>query len=161
VLIAASTARSDEGLVPAALDAVGAMRARAILTAPAGAIPASLPPGVVACPFADHDAILPRCAAVVCNGGHGIVARALTHGVPLVVRPGHGDQRENGYRVERAGAGLRVLDPRSIGAALRRVLGEPRFAARAAALAVEAASMDGPGTAARLVEELAEQRAGR
>lgn len=154
VLIAASTAIEQGALVRVALDAVAACGARAILTTGKSAPPAEVPPGVVVSAFADHDAVLARADAVVCNGGHGIVARALMHGVPLVVVPGGGDQRENGYRVERARAGLRVMRPdtRALTEALARVLKEPAFADAARRIAAE--PTDGPARAAELVEAL-------
>lgn len=161
VLVAASTAHDQGALVRASLVAVGALGARAVVTTGMAGLPARLPPRVVAAPFAPHGAILRQAAAVVCNGGHGIVARSLSHGVPVVVVPGPGDQRENGYRVERAGAGIRVLRRRDLALAprirraLARVLREPRFARAAAAIRAEAATLDGPAEAAELVEALA------
>jgi UDP:flavonoid glycosyltransferase YjiC (YdhE family) len=162
VLIAASTAHEQLALVRASLDAVAGLGARAVLTTGKSPAPDSLPAGVVAAGFVSHDVLLPDCDAVICNGGHGIVARALSHGVPLVVMPGHGDQQENGYRVARAGAGVvvkrRKLDmlPR----ALRQVLTDRRFADSAARIAPEAAGLDGPGRAAGLVEALGARRQG-
>jgi len=156
VLIAASTAHEQRPLVDASVDAVERLGVRAVLTVGKSSAPASLPSGVVAAGFVSHDAVLPSCRAVICNGGHGIVARALTHGVPLVVVPGHGDQQENGYRVARAGAGV-VVKRRKLGMltrALDLVLTEARFAGAAAAVAHEAAGLDGPARAAELVEAL-------
>jgi UDP:flavonoid glycosyltransferase YjiC (YdhE family) len=161
VLIAASTAHEQDPLVQASLVAVESLGARAVLTVGKSALPSALPPNVVATSFASHDAILPACSAAICNGGHGIVARALSHGVPLVVVPGHGDQQENGYRVARAGAGLRVRHPtpRSVSSALERILADARFKAAAAAVAEEASRLDGPAEAARLIEDLHAGRA--
>ena len=162
VLIAASTAHEQAALVRASLDAVARLGARAVLTTGKSPAPEALPAGVVATRFVSHDALLPDCSAVICNGGHGIVARALSHGVPLVVVPGHGDQQENGYRVARAGAGV-VVKRRKLGRlpeALRRVLTEPRFAEAAARIEREAASLDGPARAAELVEALVARRRG-
>jgi len=158
VLIAATTAWDNDRILRAGLDAVAALGARAIVTMGKAEIAGPLPPYVVAVRFASHDDVLPWCDAVVCNGGHGIVARALTNGVPLVVLPAAGDQRENGYRVERAGAGVRVLRPAGLERALRRILTEPGFRARAEDLRREATTLDGPGTAAVLVEALAAGR---
>ncbi|MBI4729017.1 MAG: glycosyltransferase family 1 protein [Acidobacteria bacterium] len=159
-LVAASTAHDEGALLRAALAAVGALGLRAVVTAGKGAVPAALPPGVVAAPFAPHRPILSAAAVVVCNGGHGIVARSLSAGVPVLVVPGPGDQRENGYRVERAGAGLalRRPEPRAIARALCRMIEEPSFRARAADMRAEAARMDGPARAAELVESLASRR---
>jgi len=163
VLIAASTAHEHDALVRASLHAVGRLGARAVLTTGKSIHPDALPDGVIATRFASHDAILPSARAAICNGGHGIVARALTHGVPLVVVPGHGDQQENAYRVARAGAGVTVKHPteRAVLGALKAVLTEPRFADGAARLKAEAAGLDGPARAADLVEDLYRRRSGR
>jgi len=161
VLIAASTAHEQRSLLEASLRSVDATGARAIVTTGKTAAPTRLPPRVtVAQGFVSHDSVLPRCDAVICNGGHGIVARALTHGVPLVVVPGHGDQQENGYRVARAGAGLSVKR-RKIGTlpdALRSVLRDGRFGEAARHVQKEAADLDGPARAAELVEDLASRK---
>lgn len=154
VLIAASTARADDRMLRHAVRAIARLRLRAVVTAGKSAIPDPVPRGVVAAVTGSHDELLPRCDALVCNGGHGVVARALSHGVPIVVVPGHGDQRENGYRVERAGAGLRVLRPSRIAPAVVRVLANPSYREAARRIRAEAARMDGPGTAVDLVEQL-------
>lgn len=163
VLVAASTAHDHGALLRASLEAVEGLGARAIVTAGASEMPRVLPPKVVSASFARHDPILACAAATICNGGHGILARSLSHGVPVVVVPNHGDQQENGYRAERAGAGIRLLepDPRRLRRALARVLREPSFAAAAARLREEAAGIDGPARAAELVEELAASRVPR
>ena len=156
VLIAASTAHEQRPLIDASVDAVARLGARALLTVGKSEAPQSLPSSIVATGFISHDAVLPSCDAVICNGGHGIVARALTHGVPLVVVPGHGDQQENGYRVARAGAGV-VVKRRKLGTlqqALREILHDPRYKAAATEIGREAAAMDGPARAAALVEAL-------
>src|SRR5512144_1363738 len=78
---------------------------------------------------------LDRAAAVVTNGGHGIVCKALTRGIPLVIVPGGGDQHENGQRVARLGAGValsaRWLSPAAVRAAVLRVIERPAYAAAA------------------------------
>ncbi|HLZ36207.1 MAG TPA: nucleotide disphospho-sugar-binding domain-containing protein [Mycobacteriales bacterium] len=79
--------------------------------------------------------LLDRAAAVVTNGGHGIVCKALTRGIPLVIVPGGGDQHENGQRVARLGAGValsaRWLSPAAVRAAVLRVIERPAYAAAA------------------------------
>lgn len=161
VLIAASTAHDHGALLRASLDAVERLGVRAIVTAGASEMPRALPPRVVSAPFAPHDPILARASATICNGGHGILARSLSSGVPVVVVPNHGDQKENGYRAARAGAGIRVAEPRPrrLARALRRVLSDSSYRAAAARLREEAAAIDGPGRAAQLVEEMATRRA--
>ncbi|MFY9587341.1 MAG: nucleotide disphospho-sugar-binding domain-containing protein, partial [Actinomycetota bacterium] len=107
VMIAPSTAYDGDRLLAPALGAVAHLGVRAVVTAGAAAIPQEFPANVTTT-TARHAAVLPHVAAVVCNGGHGTTVRALSAGVPLVLVPGHGDQQENAFRVERAGAGIQV-----------------------------------------------------
>jgi UDP:flavonoid glycosyltransferase YjiC (YdhE family) len=155
-MIAPSTAYDGDRLLEPALGAVARLGFRGVVTAGAAAMPERLPAGV-AVTRARHAAVLPHVNAVVCNGGHGTVVRALAAGVPLVVVPGHGDQQENAFRVERAGAGIQVRRRRptmaAIAAALRRVLDGNRYRAAAQRIAHEAASTEGPERAAALIEE--------
>jgi UDP:flavonoid glycosyltransferase YjiC (YdhE family) len=110
-----------------------------------------VPPRVEVVPFADHDEILPSCAAVVTHGGLGTVLRALAHGVPMLLVPLGRDQHANAARVAKLGAGI-VLDAGAdVRAALETLLGEPGFAA-AAARAAERIAADRPDR--RAVEAL-------
>jgi UDP:flavonoid glycosyltransferase YjiC (YdhE family) len=73
--------------------------------------------------------------AIVCGGGHGMVAKGLLHGLPLVVVPRVGDQRGNAARVAELGAGVVVaagrLTPARLAAAVREVVDDPAYAAAA------------------------------
>jgi UDP:flavonoid glycosyltransferase YjiC (YdhE family) len=75
--------------------------------------------------------LIEQAAAVICGGGHGILAKALTRGRPVVTVPGGGEQRENADRVHRAGLGVEILPgrltPARLGRAVQRVLADPRF----------------------------------
>jgi UDP:flavonoid glycosyltransferase YjiC (YdhE family) len=114
---------------------------------------AGLPDGFVAGPGRQAP-LLDRAAAVVCAGGHGMVAKALVRGLPLVIVPGPGDQRENAMRVERLGAGVHLpagrLTPATLRAAVDRVLGDASFA-RAARRIGRSAAGRGPAFAAERV----------
>ena len=96
---------------------------------------------------------------VICHGGHGTLARALAAGVPVLCCPAVGDMAENGARVAWSGAGLmlpwRLLGPRALRLAARRLLGDPGFAARATEISAWAAGHAGAELEAQLVEELA------
>lgn len=87
-----------------------------------------------------QDELLAQADVVVCGGGHGMVAKALLAGVPLVVVPGGGDQWEMANRVVRQGSGLlvRPLSADGLVAAVGEVLSSPcyREAARQAAASV-------------------------
>ena len=54
--------------------------------------------------------LLTHADVVICGGGHGMVAKTLLAGVPLVVVPGGGDQWEMANRVARQGSG-RLIRP--------------------------------------------------
>jgi UDP:flavonoid glycosyltransferase YjiC (YdhE family) len=106
-----------------------------------------------------YSQVMPAADTVVCHGGHGTVARSLAAGTPLLVCPSVGDMGENAARVAWSGAGLsvprRLLSPRSVRLATRRLLGEKSFRATAREIAVWSQSHDGAAAAANLVEEAA------
>ncbi|CPR12470.1 glycosyl transferase family protein [Mycobacterium bohemicum DSM 44277] len=87
-----------------------------------------------------QDDLLTRADVVICGGGHGMVAKTLLAGVPLVVVPGGGDQWEIANRVVRHGSGrlIRPLTADALAAAVGEVLASPgyREAARAASSSV-------------------------
>lgn len=88
-----------------------------------------------------QDELLARADVLVCGGGHGIVAKSLRHGVPLVTVPGGGDQWEIANRVVRQGSGrlIRPLTAEALTAAVAGVLADPRYRDAAA---VAGAGMD-------------------
>ena len=156
VMIAPSTAYDGDRLLAPALGAVERIGVRAVVTAGAASLPTALPSNVVTTD-ARHAAVLPHVAAAVINGGHGTVVRALSAGIPLVVVPGHGDQQENAFRVERTGAGIQIRrrhpTAEVVSRALRRVLGRDGHRIAAERIAGEAAGLDGPERAADLIEQ--------
>lgn len=107
-------------------------------TAP-GQLPAALPPGVRAVPYAPYGALLPRAAAFVHHGGIGSTAQALRAGVPQLVRPVAYDQFDNAARAAALGVAAECTpkryDAASVVAALDRLCGEPVWRQRAAAVA--------------------------
>ena len=89
-----------------------------------------------------QDELLAHADLVICGGGHGMVAKALLAGVPLVVVPGGGDQWEIANRVARQGSGrlVRPLTDEALVSAAGQVLATPSYrdaARRAAAGAAE------------------------
>lgn len=70
---------------------------------------------------------------VVCGGGHGMLAKALVAGVPVVTVPGGGDQWELASRVQRLGAGITVrpVSAPVLTEAVATVLAEPAYRQRA------------------------------
>ncbi|MGW5382960.1 glycosyltransferase [Nocardia sp. NPDC003963] len=136
VVVAPSTAHTGVAgmaeTVLEALDGAGVRVAISMLDEP----PRSLPPWASA-GLGRQDELLTRAAVVVGGGGHGLLAKALSAGVPVVTVPGGGDQWELANRAQRQGSSLlvRPLTPAAVREAVSRVLAEPGFtvAARTAA----------------------------
>src|SRR5262249_34198867 len=95
---------------------------------------------------------MPYCDAVVCHAGHGTIASALISGVPLGACPAAGDMAETTARIAWAGAGVglprRLTTPRGIRLAVRKLLSNPGYRAKAEEIAAWAKTHDGPATAA-------------
>lgn len=89
-----------------------------------------------------QDPLVAQARVIVSGGGHGMLAKALLAGVPMVLVPGGGDQKELAARAERQGCAVVVhpLTPEALAAAVREVLADPAYAAaarRAAATSAE------------------------
>jgi UDP:flavonoid glycosyltransferase YjiC (YdhE family) len=101
-------------------------------------------------------AALPRCRAVVSQGGSGIVVGALVHGLPSVLLPMGADQPGNAARCEELGV-ARALDvmaatPEDVAAAAAAVLEQPSYREAAELLRDEIETLPGPDHAvARLI----------
>jgi UDP:flavonoid glycosyltransferase YjiC (YdhE family) len=162
VVVAPSTSHDPElRLVEAAVEGLAATGARVL--AATGDRPARRTlragPSTRLVSWVSYEQVMAEAALVVCHGGHGTVARALTHGVPLVVVPHSGDMAENAARVEWAGVGVRLpwrlLNATTLQLAAWRVLSGTRtHAAAAATLAAWARANDAAEHAAELVEQL-------
>ena len=89
-----------------------------------------------------QDELLAHADLVICGGGHGLVAKALLAGVPMVVVPGGGDQWEIANRLVRQGSArlVRPLTSESLVAAAGEVLSTPSY--REAALRAGASIAD-------------------
>ncbi len=159
VVIAPSTVHDrDHRLVEMALAALAGERVRVLATLNhrgarwAGATPAN----AAVTDWASYAQVMAPASLAICTGGQGTVARALAAGTPALVCPLDADNAENGARVTWAGAGLMVprllLSPRTLRAAVRRLLGDRGFAARAAAIA---GAGDGAERGAQLLERYA------
>jgi UDP:flavonoid glycosyltransferase YjiC (YdhE family) len=109
--------------------------------------------------WVSYSRTMPKCDVVICHAGHGTLVRALASGCAVVACPAVGDMNENAARVDWAGAGVRLprrfISPRSLRAAVDRVLAEPSIGARARSLEAWAKSHDAGATAAQLIERLA------
>jgi UDP:flavonoid glycosyltransferase YjiC (YdhE family) len=93
-----------------------------------------------------QDELLAHADLVICGGGHGMVAKTLLAGVPLVVVPGGGDQWEIANRVARQGSGrlVRPLTGEALVSAAGEVLATPSYRAAAQCAASGAAEVTDP-----------------
>lgn len=164
VVVAASTAQDPDGLlVRAALDGLADEPVRVLATTnrEGGVHGFGAPPAnAVVVDWLSYSQAFAAADLVITHGGHGTVARALGEGVPLVCCPAIGDMTENAARVAWAGAGVmvpwRLTGPAALRAAVRRVLADSTFAARARELRAWARENDGAARGAELVEGLVE-----
>ncbi|WP_025735475.1 glycosyltransferase [Mycobacterium genavense] len=144
VVVAPSTALiGTEGLAEVALDCL-----RPGETLPAGSRllvsrldgPDLTVPPWAAVGLGRQDELLAHADLVICGGGHGMVAKTLLAGVPLVVVPGGGDQWEIANRVMRQGSArlIRPLTADALVEAVNDVLSTSRYreAARTAAAGI-------------------------
>ncbi len=110
-------------------------------------------------PFA---ALMPHVDVYVTNGGYGGLHFAMSHGLPILSAGATEDKSDLAARVTWSGVGIGMraqhARPAKVRAAVRRLLTEDRFRARAAQVAAEMATHDGPARAAELVEDLLAER---
>ncbi|MFC4126691.1 glycosyltransferase [Nocardia rhizosphaerae] len=145
VLVAPSTAHTGVAdmaeTVLAGLAGRGVRAAVSMLDTP----PADLP-GWATAGLGRQDELLTHAAVVVGGGGHGLLAKALSAGVPVVTVPGGGDQWELANRAARHGSSLlvRPLTAAAVGDAVATILAEPRFTEAAMAAARGATDVADP-----------------
>ncbi|WP_279462137.1 glycosyltransferase [Aeromonas dhakensis] len=118
----------------------------------------AVPANAIVTDHVPFELALPRAAALVTNGGYGSVQSALAHGVPLVVAGTGEDKAEVATRVAWSGVGINLHsnEPTAamVATAVRKVVSEPRYRARARLLAEEMAALDGRAAIAASVADL-------
>jgi UDP:flavonoid glycosyltransferase YjiC (YdhE family) len=144
VVVAPSTALTGtKGLAQTALDCLvpgaGLPAGARVVVSRLNGPDLTVPPWAVA-GLGRQDELLAHADLAICGGGHGMVAKTLLAGVPLVVVPGGGDQWEIANRVARQGSGrlVRPLTDDALVSAAGEVLSTPSYrdAARRAAAGV-------------------------
>ena len=120
------------------------------------------PPNVRIERYLPQTLLLPRSALFVTHGGFNSVKEALSVGIPMVVAPVAGDQPYSAERCAALGV-ARVIPPDArtpdrVREAVRGVLGDPRYRARAAELRHDMAALPGTGQSVALLETLVSQR---
>ncbi|MGA8328405.1 MAG: glycosyl transferase, partial [Mycobacterium sp.] len=109
VMVAPSTASTGtQGMAQTALDCLvpgaGVPDGTRVVVSRLNGSDLTVPPWAVV-GLGRQDALLAHADLAICGGGHGMVAKSLLAGVPLVVVPGGGDQWEIANRVARQGSG--------------------------------------------------------
>ncbi|HDC4322215.1 glycosyltransferase [Aeromonas hydrophila] len=119
---------------------------------------AAVPANAIVTEHVPFELALPRAAVLVTNGGYGSVQAALAHGVPLVVAGTGEDKAEVATRVAWSGVGINLHsnEPTAdvVAAAVRKLVHEPRYRARARLLADEMAVLDARAAIAGAVTAL-------
>ena len=166
VLVAPSTAQDrEQRMLRAALEGLAAEPVRVLATTNRRPppTPIDVPSNARVVDWVSYARTMPLCDAVVTHGGHGTLMRALASGVPVVACPEAGDMAENAARVAWAGVGVslprRLISPRGIRLAVRRLLAEPGYARRAGELRSWAEQHDGAERAAVELEALSRRAA--
>jgi Glycosyltransferase family 28 C-terminal domain len=110
--------------------------------------------------FVPHSAALTRSRLLVSHAGHGIVAKALYYGVPMVLVPWDRDQPGVAARAAALGVAEVVarhdLTEQRLSAAIQRVLGTPRYQEHAARIASHLQARDAVALARARIEALLE-----
>ncbi|HDX8454695.1 TPA: glycosyltransferase [Aeromonas hydrophila] len=118
----------------------------------------AVPANAIVTEHVPFELALPRAAVLVTNGGYGSVQAALAHGVPLVVAGTGEDKAEVATRVAWSGAGINLHSNEptadAVAVAVRKLVHEPRYRARARLLADEMATLDARAAIAGAVREL-------
>jgi MGT family glycosyltransferase len=166
VLVAPSTAHDSENrLVRSALEALAEEPVRVVATTNRvrPRTPIEVPANAVLVDWLSYSQLMPIAKLVICHGGHGTVCRALGAGTPVLISPIAGDMAETAMRIAWAEVGRslpwRLCRPAPLRWAVRRVLADPGFAARAGQIAAWDAEHDGADRGAELVEGLARRAA--
>ena len=163
LLALSSDFQNQEDVLRRAVEAMGALPVRGVVTTGRGVDPAFLAPpaNVEVRALAPHSKILAHAAAVITHGGHGTTMKALAAGVPLVCLPMGRDQLDIAARIVHRGVGVR-LDPAAdsdqIADALREILADPGYRQRARAIASVIAEETAEDRAVAEIEALVRER---
>jgi rhamnosyltransferase subunit B len=110
---------------------------------------------VLTLPYAAYAQVFPHAAVNVHQGGSGTTGEALRSGRPMLVVPYGWDQPDNAARVARLGAGLHVArsdySVDTATAALKFLVANPSFSARATEIGDQVAAEDGLASACNAI----------
>lgn len=124
----------------------------------------TLPPGVIAVPYAPHAAVFPRACVIVHQGGIGTTGEAMRAGRPMLVVPYSHDQPDHAARLSRLGVARSIPRERYNSAIAAReihaLLEDSNYAKRAAEIGASVRSEAGVTAACDQIERLLQQRGG-
>jgi len=105
-----------------------------------------------------HSDLLPKTDVIITTGGAGTVLASIAARVPMILVPTEWDKPEIAQRIVEAGAGIRImpkkLTPRSVRAAVERILGDRAYKTGVTKLAEASERYGGADAAAELLEGL-------
>ncbi|HSG18141.1 MAG TPA: nucleotide disphospho-sugar-binding domain-containing protein [Anaerolineae bacterium] len=160
-LITLSTLRQGDEAVLAnsALQALADRPVRALLTQPDEDIRSELsdiPENATIAGFVSHSPVLKKSSLVINHAGHGVVSKAITYGVPMVLLPWHRDQPGVADRAARLGIAQVVprekANPEEVRRAVDAVLDSPRYREAALHHAERLAAIDAAEIACSFLE---------
>jgi rhamnosyltransferase subunit B len=113
---------------------------------------------VLALPYLPHHVVMPLASVIIHQGGVGTTGQALRAGRPMVIVPFSHDQPDNAARCVRAGVAKAIprtrYNRRTASAAIAELLGDSRYAERAAATGARVRAERGAETASDAIEAL-------
>jgi len=126
---------------------------------PVDAIPGPIPDNARVASYLPFEWILPKTDVFVTNGGYGSVNQAMSFGIPIVTAGLTEDKADVNARIAWSGVGINLATneptPRALGEAVRTVLVNPIYRARATAMAGEFAKLDTRAEMLRIISETA------
>jgi MGT family glycosyltransferase len=121
-------------------------------------IPGPIPSNARVASFLPFEWMLEKADVFVTNGGYGSVNQALSFGLPIVAAGQTEDKADVTARIEWSGAGINLAtnqpSPQAVRDAVRAVLDQPNYRARAQAMAGEFAAIDTRAEIIRIINEV-------
>ena len=121
----------------------------------------AVPPNARIEQFVPHSKVLKRSCLLISHAGHGIVTKALSYGVPMVLVPWGRDQP--GVAARAAALGIAEAIPRQdltearLSAAIRKVLGTASYQEEAARIAARMQGQDAVASACARIQEFMDE----
>ncbi|MET0677374.1 MAG: nucleotide disphospho-sugar-binding domain-containing protein [Bradyrhizobium sp.] len=132
---------------------------------PVDTIPGTIPANARVARFLPFEWMLQKADAFVTNGGYGSVNQALSFGLPIVAAGLTEDKADVNARIKWSGVGIDLASnqptPQAVREAVRAVLDQPNYRARATAMAAEFAGIDTRAEIMRIISEVVSGQAVR